>query len=108
MDERKIIPLWTKTGVIPSPKMPASRVNSGQLLSMLAGVAASYKGPSGTFKTACAEVVEKTIVSASSPSCTFYEENEHLCIEILADEDKNVFGYSLFLPLSWFGKLRKN
>ena len=107
MDDRKVIPLWDKTGVVPSPKMPASRVHSGQLLSMLGGIAAKFPGPTKSFQAASRDLIERTIITSKSLSCTFCKEREHFCVEILVDEDSNVFGYSVFVPMSWFGQLLK-
>ncbi len=102
----KVVPIWKKTGVIPSPKMAADRVHSGLLLSLLARVAAVHEKPCNSFF----EGLEKVIQSVISDDVVieFSEDKKFFCIDILAKNASGVYGYALYMPKYWLGQLIKN
>ena len=103
---RKVVPIWEKTGVVRSPKMPPSRVDCGLLLSLLTRIAVRHDGPDEAFKHKATELIESTIVEGEvsvdfAEDCSELEESL-LSVDILA-KDRNVFGYTIYMPISWFG-----
>jgi hypothetical protein len=105
-DEEKVVPIWTKTGIIPSPQMPADRVHSGLLLSLLARVVAVHS----ELGTSLFEGLEKVIknVISDDVDVDFAENKKFICVEILAQSTSGLYGYSLYIPKYWLGQLGKN
>lgn len=101
----KIVPLWKKTGVIPSPTMTADRVHSGLLLSLLARVAAVHSEPCTAFFEGLEKVIKNVIVDDTE--IDFVENKKFFCVEILARGESGLYGYSLYLPKYWLGQLAK-
>lgn len=99
-DRGKVIPIWSKIGVIPTPKMPASRVDCGLLLSMFTRIA---HNPSFGMKKSLAKI--KALVSEVIVDCEVSTDisidAEWVCVDILAKE-KTPFGYTIYIPKRWF------
>lgn len=105
-NDRKVVPIWERTGVVRSPKMPPSRVDCGLLLSLLTRIAVRHSTPDAEFRDKAADLIQSTIVDGEV-SVDFTEDRSELeesllCVDILA-RDRNVFGYTIYMPISWFG-----
>lgn len=100
--EGKLIPIWTKTGVIPSPKMPVSRVDCGLLMSLIARICQGTK----EFKLALSKIedlVRKTIVEADTLQVRVSPDPQFVCVYILArGHEGPPYGYTLYVPRPWF------
>lgn len=99
--EGKLIPIWTKTGVIPPPKMPVSRVDCGLLMSLIARICQGAKD----FNIAVSkieDIIQKTIVGADTLQLRVAEDAQFVCVYILARSDGPPYGYTLYVPRAWF------
>lgn len=105
MGEAEIIPIWKKTGVVPSPTMTADRVHAGLLLSLLSRVSAVHSETSESFYQGLEQVIGNVITD--EVSVDFSEDKKFIAIDILAKGESGIFGYTLYMPKYWLGQLKK-
>ena len=103
MNDRKVIPIWEKVGVIPHPKMPASRVDCGLLLSLV--IREVHKDRYCYAEDRVRAVVDLVLATVQAEDLSVQvsehpEKPDQICVDILA-EDEWPYRYVLYLPRDW-------
>lgn len=105
MAEENVIPIWKKTGIIPEPSMPADRINSGLLLSMVSRIAIDYSSPTSSFLYEVERLLSRVI--SDHAVIEFHDDASYLYIDIMTGTKGLMYGYTLYFPIGWFGKKHK-
>lgn len=105
MSKNNVVFMWEKTGIIPYPSMPGDRVHSGLLLSLIAKVCLHYKKVNKAFYEEVETLIEKVI--KDPVMVEFSKDEKHVFVDIMSSSGPDIFGYTLYVPLSWMGAVPK-
>ena len=100
----EVIPFWKKKGAIQAPKMPASRVSSGLLMSLIVRTV-HQESPSYEVAYGKIEDLIRATISCDELTVNIFtnrKKKSEVRINIYATKNELCYGYVLFVPKSWF------